>query len=78
MRLALLHTCLGKSLWVAMSNYGFYKVWERFAATVGRARCGVTRRLRQALRQGLIYAGNKVERASHDASTLGAVPGVHA
>jgi hypothetical protein len=45
-RLALLHTCLGKSLCVAMPNYEFCKAWERFAAIIGKAGCGVTQQSR--------------------------------
>ena len=45
-RLALLHTCLGKSLCVVMSNYEFCKAWERFAAIIGKACYRVTQRVR--------------------------------
>jgi hypothetical protein len=45
-RLALLHTCLGKSLCVAMPNYEFCKAWERFAAIIGKAGGGVTQQSR--------------------------------
>ena len=45
-RLALLHTCLGKSLCVAMPNYEFCKAWKRFAAIIGKAGCSVTQQVR--------------------------------
>jgi hypothetical protein len=45
-RLALLHTCLGKSLWVARPNYEFCKAWERFAAIIGKVCYSGTQRLR--------------------------------